>query len=133
MVQSYGVLRDKCFKFLSSRLCILIMKPFKRFLIVSIITLACIIAFWSLAISILPQIATNIFLYPSRALFFITIIIPDKIVYYLWPDGGLDAMAGLASMLSFMSWWIIGVLMYYFIFFIRGRRHGANGLRLLNQ
>lgn len=84
--------------------------------------LAGMLVLWAVAFVLAPNIAASIFYWPGvQALPVAAAMLSNSMVYSLWPEGGLDATAGIVALSASVLWWAVGAVVAYFWF--RARRH----------
>jgi hypothetical protein len=84
--------------------------------------LAGMLALWAVAFVLAPSVAAAIFYWPGvQVLPVAAAMVPDSMVYSLWPEGGLDATAGIVALSASVLWWSVGALIVYFLFRARRR------------
>ena len=77
---------------------------------------------WVAAFLLVPGVAAAVFYWPGIQLLpVVAAAVPDKMVYWLWPEGGLDATAGLVALSGIALWWAFGAGIAYLWF--RARSH----------
>lgn len=97
------------------------MRQLKTVMVSLLSGLAGMLLLWVATFLLMPGIAAEIFLWPGMMLVpVVAASIPDTIVYKLWPEGGLDASAGVVVLTAVVLWWAVGAAVAYY--WLRSRR-----------
>lgn len=93
------------------------MATLKRIGVTIFVGFAGMLVLWGLAFLLAPKKAVTVYLFPGVAsLRAMGIIIPNKIVYFLFPSGGLDATVGFSAIFATVFWGFIGIVSTFFAF-----------------
>jgi hypothetical protein len=99
------------------------MDRLKRVGVSLLASLAGMLVLWVALFFFAPKTAALVYLYPGIVLFSVLgETISSKVLYLLFPSGGLDATAGFATLFAAAFWWFLGTVGIYLMLLARSRR-----------